>query len=101
MNKIINLGSIVGPPGPPGQHAVVQINARGEWNNSTAYMQNDFVMCTDGNAYIALHDNTMGRYPSDNPTHWTRFVARGADGPVGPAGVSFSFNNGVLNIIPN
>jgi len=116
MNRVINLGTIIGPEGPPGQSAVVGIKARGEWNSNTVFMRDDLVVCSDGNAYIALHDNIVGRYPPDNSTYWVRFIARGADGPPGPpgpfgpagpigptgcAGVSFSFNNGVLNIIPN
>ena len=49
-------------------------------------MRNDLVMCSDGNAYIALQDNTSGMYPPENPNYWTRFVARGAEGPQGEKG---------------
>ena len=82
MNRIVNLGSI---KGPPGENSIADIVARGKWDNATAYVRNDLVMCSDGNAYISLRDN-VGKYPPDSPNDWIRFVARGAVGPQGEQG---------------
>jgi len=75
-----------GPQGPPGQDAIANINAMGTWDANTTYMLNDFVMCSDGNAYISIMDNNLGVYPPNYTNAWTKFVAAGAQGPQGEKG---------------
>jgi len=75
-----------GPPGPPGADAIANINARGVWDAALVYMINDLVMCLDGNCYISIMDNNIGIYPPNYTNAWTKFVAKGADGPQGLPG---------------
>lgn len=101
-----------GPQGVPGPAGVANVNARGAYDSTVAYVQNDLVYFDTqytnevfGGSYIRTENlpNEAGLTPKDNPTAWGLFVAEGAPGkdgaigPVGPAGANGK--NGVFNAI--
>lgn len=73
-----------GEQGPVGPTAVADINARGEYVNTTLYVRNDLVNY-QGNAYICIVDSSTGVAPT-NTTNWQLFVSQGAQGPQGEQG---------------
>ena len=73
-----------GEQGPPGPTSVANINARGEYVNTTTYVRNDLVNY-QGNAYICIVDTSTGVVPT-NTTNWQLFVSQGAQGPKGDKG---------------
>lgn len=88
----------MGPQGPTGPTAVANINAKGTYSNSAAYVRNDLVNY-NGNAYVCIVASSTGVLPT-NTINWQLFVsqgakgdkgdtgATGAQGPTGPTGLS-------------
>lgn len=130
LHKKLNLGIPVGPQGKqgidgkqgpqgiPGPAGVANVNAKGAYDPTVAYVQNDLVYFDTqytnevlGGSYIRTENlpNETGLTPKDNPTAWGLFVAEGAPGkdgaigpvgPVGPAGPAGTNGaNGVFNAL--
>lgn len=104
LHKQLNLGipagqkgeqGIQGVQGIPGPAGVANVNARGAYDSSEVYVQNDLVYFNTeytneqlGGSYIRTENlpGQAGLTPKDNPTAWGLFVAEGAPGPRGPVG---------------
>lgn len=104
LHKQLNFGIPVGQKGEqgiqgvqgiPGPAGVANVNARGAYDSTEVYVQNDLVYFNTeytneqfGGSYIRT-ENLPGQAaltPKDNPTAWGLFVAEGAPGPRGPVG---------------
>lgn len=93
-----------------------QFEAKGEWNNTTVYAQNDMINY-NGSSYFSLQDSNANHTPgaTESAAWWQLLAAQGAQGatgatgatgptgPQGPAGsgnnvyahyISFNINNG-------
>jgi hypothetical protein len=57
---------------------------RGTWSNLNDYVIDD-VVTFEGSSWRAIADNT-GKQPSNNPSAWQVFAAKGEPGEPGPAG---------------
>ena len=104
-----------GPQGIPGPAGVANVNAKGAYDPTVAYVQNDLVYFDTqytnevfGGSYIRTENapGEVGLTPKDNPTAWGLFVAEGAPGedggpgPVGPAGENgMNGSNGAFQCI--
>lgn len=104
-----------GPQGFPGPARVANVNARGAYDPTITYVQNDIVYFNTqytnevfGGSYIRTENlqGEAGLTPKDNPTAWGLFVAEGAPGadggpgPVGPAGENgMNGSNGAFQCI--
>lgn len=68
-----------------GETGVAGFNYRYDYVNESIYNENDVVRSlVDGNAYYCKVDGTTLKEPSANPTEWTIFVMRGAQGASAP-----------------
>jgi len=74
-----------GDPGPAGADGSngTSFTFRGEWNDIDYYNVND-VVTFGGESYIAIQSSVVV-YPPET-THWTKMVAKGADGEDGAQG---------------
>lgn len=76
----------MGPQGPVGPTAVANINAKGVYSASAAYVRNDLVNY-NGNAYVCIVASSTGVLPT-NTTNWQLFVSQGAKGDKGDTGTT-------------
>lgn len=64
-----------------------QFDAKGEWNSTTVYAQNDMINY-NGSSYFSLQDSNANHTPgaTDSAAWWQLLAAQGATGQTGPQG---------------
>lgn len=64
-----------------------QFEAKGEWNSTTVYAQNDMINY-NGSSYFSLQDSNANHTPgaSDSAAWWQLLAAQGETGQTGPQG---------------
>lgn len=77
-----------GAPGAAGEPGPAGLNPRGPYSSATNYKVRDAVI-RNGAAYVSLVEPNKGHDPeTDGGVHWLLFVARGAEGKIGPKGTA-------------
>lgn len=66
-----------------------QFDAKGEWNNTTVYAQNDMINY-NGSSYFSLQDSNANHTPgaSDSAAWWQLLAAKGETGATGATGAT-------------
>lgn len=66
-----------------------QFDAKGEWNSTTVYAQNDMISY-NGSSYFSLQDSNANHTPgaSDSAAWWQLLAAHGAQGATGATGAT-------------
>lgn len=66
-----------------------QFDAKGEWNSTTVYAQNDMINY-NGSSYFSLQDSNANHTPgaSDSAAWWQLLAAQGAQGATGATGAT-------------
>lgn len=64
-----------------------QFDAKGEWNSTTVYAQNDMINY-NGSSYFSLQDSNANHTPgaTESAAWWQLLAAQGATGQTGPQG---------------